>query len=153
MSYISTLLDRLHTINQQIDYTGLNCYRHYPSGAGRMPYITPMLIGNTSYEQFGTWQSGDEPVLIEQRDVTLFVACASLSSNVAIQTAHTIAEDIIPEVIETYTTRPYLQHNDNGLTDIRFARITSDTGIDVNPQATDVLSILFTLQVEFARGF
>jgi len=153
MTYISTLLDRLHAINQTITFNGLTAYRYYPSRAGKLPYIVPLLIGNTAYEQFGTMHSGDEPVIVEARDVSILVAVAPLASDVALQTAHKNAETVIPLVVEAYTTRPYLQLNDNGLTDIRMARITSDTGIDVNPQATDVLSILFTLNVEFLREF
>lgn len=153
MTYIKTLLDRLHAINQTISHTGLTCYRYYPSRTGKLPYIVPLLIGGANYEQFGSWQSGDDAVINISRDVSLLVAVAPVASDVAMKSAHEAAESLIPKVVTTYTAKPYLQLDDNGLTDIKFARITADTGIDIDPHAVDVLSILFTLNVEFKRGF
>jgi hypothetical protein len=152
MTTIISLLDRVHAINQLIDYDKLTCYRYFPGTNAKFPFIVPLLLGAT-YNPVGAAYGGDEREIRSVRTVTLLIALTSPKTDVPMQTAMKAAESVIDPLLDVYYTHPYLEQDGQRLHELALpAAIGADTGIVFN-EVSGLFEIRFTLTLNMIRSF
>lgn len=149
---ITTLLDRIHAVNQLIDFDKLTCYRYFPGTNAKFPFIVPLLNGAT-YAMAGAAYGGDDREIRSQRTVTLLVALTSPKTDIPMASAMKTAEGVIDPVLTAYYTHPYLETNGNRLSELALpADIGADTGIMFN-DLSGLFEVRFTLTLNLIRSF
>lgn len=152
MSLESDLLDRIHAINETVNYSKLTAYRYYPGNTGKVPWVVPLLFPAT-YTALGTYQGGDSVDVQSDRTVTLLCAVGSPLSDIPLQTAHRNAENIIEPILSTYYQLPYLKYHNSEFSACSDAiRIENDSGIALSDQ-TGLFEVRIPIIIPLIRNF
>lgn len=145
MVTITSICDRLHEINGLI--TGCNRSRYWPDNFdnGIMPLIVPRISENSL-----TLEAED--ITRHTRIFSLDLFLGNMMGGKPRQSMQQNAETLIDAIYSTYRPRRRLELQDNTspLSNIKMAKLDSDTGLIMyETQGTSLAVVIFTLTVEY----
>jgi len=165
---ISTVLDRIHTINSQ--YIGtpvnnqstitvsstsitVNSSRYFPRerNQGVLPLLTAVPGAATYIDRFG--RDTDTVETTEQMNISLLAFVHNFYAGNAPSDAQRIAEELMEQIKLTYKARPRLEAEDgNGVyqpLSVLTEKINFQQRSDIEIENNDIAVVTFTIAVKF----